>query len=360
MAGAGRDRLAPTEVLAVLAALLMFALGLAACGGAQAPRTAGKVHVEPEPDFALPSAAGGCDGATSLPGGGSQIPLTVSTVAGQVAESVNVCIEGQGPFPFVLDTGAGESTIDAQVAKRLHLSPAGPASHFAGVGCTGTAQPVTVDTWSVGGVDLVRQELTAATLPQIGGKGEPDGLLGSDVLSRFGAVRVDFSAGALVLPGPEGAPLSGSAPMTGPLGAPPPPLLTGGGQGSTIPLTVSPIPGDISLNVTVRFGTGPRRSFAVDTGSSQSVVATSVARAQSLAGTDLAQRQATVCSVITVPLVHSGPWSLPAFPLYPQLVGATGFGAIGAGGVQGLLGSDQLKRFGWVVFDYAGARMVLG
>ena len=49
----------------------------------------------------------------------------------------------------------------------------------------------------------------------------------------------------------------------------------------------------------------------VDTGSSQSVVASSVARAESLAGTDLAQRQATVCSTITVPLVHSGTWSVP-------------------------------------------------
>ena len=122
-----------------------------------------------------------------------------------------------------------------------------------------------------------------------------------------------------------------------------------------MPLTVSPLTGDISLSVAVRFGSGPRRSFVVDTGSSQSVVSTSVARAQSLPRTDLAQRQATVCSVITVPLVHSGPWSVPGHPLYPQLVGDTSFGTIGLGGTQGLLGSDQLKRYGWVVFDYSGA-----
>jgi Aspartyl protease len=326
--------------------------------GASAPHPH-RVHVEPEVMFALPPASLGCSGALALPGGASRIPMTVSTVAGQVSESVNVCIEGQGPFPFVLDSGAGESTIDARLAKRLHLPTAGQTTVFAGVGCTGTAQPVSVGSWNVEGLALAPQQLTAATLPEMGGKGEPMGLLGSDVLSRFGAVRIDLAAGSLVLPGPQGGPLSGFAPVQGPVGPPPPAVLTDG-QGTTIPLSVTPIPGDVSLNVTVRFGTGPKRNFTVDTGSSASVVASSVARAQSLAGTDLAQRQDTVCSVITVPLVRSGRWSVPGVPLYPQLLGSTNFGAISLSGLQGLLGSDQLKRYGWVVFDYTGARMVLG
>jgi len=286
------------------------------------------------------------------------VPLTVSTVAGQVAESVNVCIDGKGPFPFVLDSGAGQSTIDAGLGRRLHLSPAGPAGLFAGVGCTGTARPVAVGSWSLDGVSLAPQQLTAATLPQIGGKGQPAGLLGSDVLGRFGAVRIDFAGDALVLPGAEDAPLSGTAPYTGPLG-PPPAALTRG-KGTAVPLTVTPLPGDVSLNVAVRFSGGSAHSFVVDTGSSQSVVSTTVARAQSLGGTDLAQRQATVCSVITVPLVHSGSWSVPGLSLRRQLVGDTDFGTIGATGTQGLLGSDQLKHYGWVVLDFAGGQMVLG
>ena len=110
--------------------------------------------------------------------------------------------------------------------------------------------------WSLDGVTLAAQQLTAATLPQMGGKGEPVGLLGSDVLSRFGAVRIDFAAGALVLPGPEGAPLAESSPFTGPQG-PPPAALTGGESGTTVPLTVTPAPGDVSLSVAVRFGRGP-------------------------------------------------------------------------------------------------------
>ena len=98
----------------------------------------------------------------------------------------------------------------------------------------------------------------------------------------------------------------------------------------------------------------------VDTGSSQAVVASSVARAERLAGTDLAQRQSTVCSVITVPLVHSGSWSVPGQSLHPQLIGSTNFGTISLSGTLGLLGSDQLRRYGWVVLDYGGGQLVLG
>jgi hypothetical protein len=336
--------------------VLVLAALLSGPGGKPTPKST--VHVEPEVTFALPPATSGCHGATAAADGGTQVPLTVSVVAGQVAETANVCIAGQGPYPFVLDSGAGQSTIDAGLAHRLHLASAGQPTEFAGVGCTGTAQSVTVGSWSLDGVPLSGQQLTAATLPQMGGQGEPVGLLGSDVLSRFGGVRIDFTGGALVLPGPEGAALSQTVPYTGPKHAVPQVLLQGQ-TGVTVPLTVSPAPGDVSLGVAVRFDGGVRRQFVVDTGSSQSVVSSSVARAASLQGTNLAQRQSTVCSVITVPLVRSGNWSVPGVTLHSQLIGSTNFGA-GLAGAQGLLGSDQLRRYGWVVLDYAGGNLVLG
>ena len=350
----------PALAIVALVAIGVTVLALVLAALVSGPRhKATTVHVEPQVTFALPPAASGCSGAGAVPGGGEKVPLTVSVVAGQVAETVDVCIGNQGPYPFVLDSGAGESTIDAGLAHRLHLASAGTTTQFAGVGCTGTARPVTVGAWSLDGVSLASQQLTAATLPQMGGRGEPDGLLGSDVLSRFGGVRIDFDSGALVLPGPEGAALAQSSPYTGPTG-PPPTALTQGEAGITVPLTVTPDPGDVSLSVAVRLGHGPRHEFVVDTGSSQSVVSSSVARAQSLATTDLAQRQSTVCSVITVPLVHSGPWSVPGLALHPQLIGSTGFGTIGLSGTVGLLGSDQLRRYEWVVLDYAGGRLILG
>jgi predicted aspartyl protease len=343
------------RVAASLAALMTAATLLVGTLGS------GHVHVEPLVNFALPTASAGCGGATALGGGATRVPITVSTVSGQVAEMVNVCINGKGPYPFVIDSGAGESIIDAHLAATLGLSHAGSRTEFSGVGCTGKAQPVRMKSWSVAGVPLAPQTLSAATLPDFGVAGQPVGLLGSDVLSRFGAVRVDFAAQTLTFGGPEGPALSnGDEEVRGPTGPPPAAVLTQGEMGTTVPLTVTLTPGDISLNVRLRFGKGTYKDFIVDTGSSQSVVANALAKSARLAPSDLAQRQTTVCSTITAPLVHSGTWFIPGVVLHPQLLGSVNFGPIGAGGTAGLLGSDQLQRFGWVIFDYRGGRLVLG
>jgi hypothetical protein len=345
----------------VAGALIAFMVALSSLVGARVNAPRAHIHIEPIVNFALPPAAAGCGGATAFGGGAERIPITVSTVAGQVAELVNVCIEGRGPYPFVLDSGAGESIIDRRLAAELHLAHDGSPSEFGGVGCVGTAQPLGVTSWSVAGVTLAPQYLTAATLPDFGSAGQPVGLLGSDVLSRFGAVRLDFRAQTLTLPGAEGpAPPPNPPDVHGPTGPVPPAVLTQGQVGTTVPLTVVLTPGETSLDVRLRFAHRAARTFIVDTGSSQSVVAKSVAESDHLASTDLAQRQPTVCSTITAPLVRSGSWSIPGVQLHPQLLGAVNFGPIGADGTAGLIGSDQLRRFGWVIFDYSGGRLVLG
>ncbi len=329
--------------------------------GARVNAPAAHIRVEPIVNFALPPASAGCGGATDLAGGAARIPITVSTVAGQVSETVNVCIAGHGPYPFVLDSGAGESIIDRRLATRLQLAHHGSTIEFGGVGCTGSAQPVRMPSWSVAGVALAPQDVTAATLPDVGGAGQPVGLLGSDVLRRFGAVRLDFTAQTLTFAGPEGpVPPAVSPDVRGPTGPAPSAVLTQGEAGTTVPLTVVLTPGDVSLDVRSRFGQGPARTFVLDTGSSQSVVAKSLVKSAHLAPTDLAQRQPTVCSTITAPLVHSGPWSIPGVQLHPQLLGAVNFGPVSLDGTSGLIGSDQLRRYGWVIFDYSGGRLVVG
>ena len=319
------------------------------------------IRVEPNVNFALPPKAAGCGGATALAGGAERIPITVSTVAGQVEETVNVCIDGQGPFPFVIDTGAAGSFIDTRLAAQLDLADEGSSVSFDGVGCTGTGQVVAVASWSVGGVILAPQSLVATEQPGVGAARQPVGLLGSDVLSRFGAVRLDFKAQTLTFEGPQGPVIAAvDGEVHGPTGPLPPAALTHGQSGTTVPLTVVLTPGDISLNVSVRFGKGPAQDFVVDTGATASVVADSVVPGAHLAHSDLAQRQDSVCSIITVPLVHSGHWSIPGLALHPQLLGAANFGPASAGGIVGAVGSDQLQRFGWVIFDYSGGRLVLG
>ena len=267
-------------------------------------------------------------------GGAARVPITVSTVAGQVAELVNVCIEGHGPYPFVIDSGAGESIIDVGLASQLHLS----TPRIARASSTAWAVPGTrsrsgVPSWSVAGVALAPQSVTAATLPDFGRPGQPVGLLGSDVLSRFGAVRIDFTAQTLTLRGPAGTGPSNGARSgrTGRRARPPPPSLTQGETGTTVPLTVVLTPGDVSLNVrsavrsrAVRTLHRRHRLLPVRRGQRR------WPRVRIWPHSDLAQRQTTVCSTITVPLVHSGPWSVPGVALHPQLLGAADFGSIGA------------------------------
>ena len=66
------------------------------------------------------------------------MPLTVSSGdGGQVAATVNVCVDGHGPFPFLLDSGAGQTFINAGLAHRLHLATLGRESgHRAKVGAS--------------------------------------------------------------------------------------------------------------------------------------------------------------------------------------------------------------------------------
>ena len=310
-------------------------------------------------NFALPPTSAGCAGATKLSRGASSIPITVSVVKGQVEETTNVCLNGKGPFPFLIDTGAAFSVVATQVATLLDLPHVGPAGGAGGIGCALSTQPVSVISWSVGGVSLAPQTLVATTQPFFGVKGQPDGLLGSDVLSRFGAFRLDFAAKRLTLGGPEGRAPTGDLVVNGPTGPPPSSIVTHGQTGSTVPVTVMLSPAGTEMTVPLRFSKGPSLTFSLDTGTSQSLVSSSEAEARHLVGTNLAQVTSSVCSTTTVPLVHSGMWSIPGATLHPQLIESVPFNPA-AIGVYGTLGSDQLIRYRWVVFDYTGGRLILG
>jgi hypothetical protein len=314
-----------------------------------------KVHFTPNFNPKLPPAASGCHGAEALSGGGEKLPLTVSSGGdGLVAATVNVCVDGRGPFPFILDSGAFQTVIDAGLAHRLHL-PTISHSRATGIGgCIDQLSVVTADSWSVDGLSLAPQTFSADTETGQGGKGQTDGLLGNDVLSRFGAVRIDFDAGALVLPGPEGAPLSTSA-FTGPRGPVPTELTKG--QGVVVPAEASTGPVSDYLSVPVRFGGEPTNWFVVDTGTGRTTVDPWVSKEGSLRATDLTDLYGTVCSTLKAPIVHSGPWSVSGVTLRPQLVDSLGTGVSSDAGI---LGADTLAHEKWVVLDYTGGLVVLG
>ncbi len=319
------------------------------------------VKVLPNVDnFALPPTRAGCGGALQLPGGASRIPITVSEVKGQVEELVNVCVDGKGPFPFEIDTGAGISVVASSLATQLALPALGASATDDGIGCSFTVQPVAIAAWSVGGVNLAPQPVISGTLPDFGIPGQPVGLLGSDVLLRFGAVRIDFVHKSMILAGPEGGVPSGNVTAHGETGPLPTGAVLPGRRGTSVPTTVVLTPGAVAMDVRIRFGHGPSGTFNVDTGTTQSEVDSAVARSQHLVHTNLVQTTYSSCATINAPLVHSGPWSIPGVPLQPQLIESSPFGPATNQGVYGTLGSDQLIRFHWVVFDYTGGRLILG
>jgi hypothetical protein len=132
------------------------------------------------------------------PRGPATLPLQVVTGSnGQTAALVSVHVGASGPFSFILDTGASRSVISTQIANELGLPVSGTIGPVRGVGGVVARAPVTeVTQWRMGNVALPPTELVILDLG--GGRG-PDGLLGSDVLSHFGTVNVDFSRGVLVL-----------------------------------------------------------------------------------------------------------------------------------------------------------------
>jgi predicted aspartyl protease len=105
---------------------------------------------------------------------------------------VPVYIDGQGPYSFALDTGASHSVIDVRLAEKLGLQEDGPAVEMTGVVAASEAMPVVVSQWRVGDIRLPAHHLAALNLSELDRKTGIHGLLGSDILSRFGVITVDY------------------------------------------------------------------------------------------------------------------------------------------------------------------------
>jgi predicted aspartyl protease len=108
---------------------------------------------------------------------------------------VPVYINGVGPYLFALDTGAAKSVIDTAVANHLGLPDKGPLpGGITGVTSSGPASQVAVDNWRVGSLTLPSETAVTVALPAHQGGSGLDGLLGSDELSRFRVVTINYSS----------------------------------------------------------------------------------------------------------------------------------------------------------------------
>jgi hypothetical protein len=293
------------------------------------------------------------------------IPATVSVVHGQVGVFVGVCIAGAGPYPFLVDTGASTSEIDARLASRLKLPRVGTSQTFNGAGCITHAQGRATRSWSMAGLSLRPQTVMTLPIPSFGKPGEAMGVIGSDIWQRFGRLRIDFQRSELVVPVPEQPAPLGRTVIAQPASDPLPGALVRGGPASTLPMRVTASPQGVRVAISVAFAQGPVVPFIPDTGSTASVVAESVAKSARLKRLEQDDTQTTFCSLIVTPRVASGEWFIVSAlrgrrsyrgTLRPQPLDELDLG----GSWDGLLGSDQMERFKSVVFDYAGGRLALG
>ena len=125
------------------------------------------------------------------------VPLVVvKTKDGSTAALVRVFINGQ-LIPMLVDTGATMTVVNHTAARRLHLKTVGKPHEFCGVTGCAPAPRVRVSNWNVVGVPLPGAVVLSS--PIAGLNARPFGLLGSDVLSQFGSVTIDYRDKQLIL-----------------------------------------------------------------------------------------------------------------------------------------------------------------
>jgi predicted aspartyl protease len=159
----------------VLPVLLLLTAALAACSISLAtPEQAGQTTTSGKTTTVRVSILRGAGGSTLI--------------------EAPVYINSHGPFHFIIDTGASVSVIDTTVADQLGLTVVGSGQPVSGVGGVETATPVQVTTWRLGGLKLPSATVVKGSLPGAEHGQGLQGLLGSDILSRFGEVTVNYSA----------------------------------------------------------------------------------------------------------------------------------------------------------------------
>lgn len=120
---------------------------------------------------------------------------------------IPVMVNGEGPYRFVLDSGAGLTVISTEIVDRLGLERSGQLPAV-GTGGTEVGSFVVLDSVSVGDavmIDLVAGELDLSTLNQFVQE-EIEGILGYELFSRF-VVQIDYGDSLLTLFMPDYAEL---------------------------------------------------------------------------------------------------------------------------------------------------------
>lgn len=284
-------------------------------------------------------------GACSATGGSAPeanvsatVPLKVLTAPNAAIAVLPVSIDGHGPFPFALDTGASTSLMDTRTARKIGLAVHGNHS-AAGVACTTHVHEATIRHWSTGSLHLPADTVAVTDLAA-GRKGGLVGLLGSDVLGEYGTITVDYAAGRLRLGKAAGEHASRTTKVS---------LKIDRAQ-SGATLVLAPVKVD---------GHGPYR-FVLDTGAETSTLGLQVARKIRIRRTASHKKVTGVACSTQVQRARLRHWAVGRRQLPSSRVDVLRFAdAKGGSRLQGLLGSDVLSEFGRITIDYRAGTLVL-
>lgn len=138
------------------------------------------------------------NGGSVSTGSGQTTPVKIIHGGGGSAMVlIPITIGGKGPYNFALDTGAGISLIDSDLADKLGLQESGSSFQVSGVGGSQDITPVHVDSWAAGSIKFPSADIGKTGLPTFKQESDVQGLLGSDILSQFGRVTINYDTGQL-------------------------------------------------------------------------------------------------------------------------------------------------------------------
>jgi predicted aspartyl protease len=131
-------------------------------------------------------------------------PVSGYRIAFQDRLVTDVFINGHGPYTFVIDSASSRSIIYERARAQLGLKASEPDPIIVyGINQQARAMAIAPDRLNVGGQDIAG--LTMGVLPDTGESGDPDGVLGIDVLSRYFVVLDRGSMQLRLLPRDGGA-----------------------------------------------------------------------------------------------------------------------------------------------------------
>lgn len=260
-----------------------------------------------------------------------------------------VRINGQGPYPFLVDTGSGFSDIAPELSRQLHLPDASPlAGHSEGAGC-GKNQPpspsttprVQIGRWQLGSLQLPATDVVRAPAVNVSGSGL-DGRIGSDVLSQLSPLTIAYRTSRGILG--TTSPPSPSTPPAQP-----------------VPVKVLRIQGEVLVGVPAIIA-GHRYAFIVDTGAGRTDVTPSTAKELNLHVAERGLRLAGVTCSTQTNAVVLGNWQIGSvsLPTEDAVVGTLFDSGNGDQGLGGLIGGDVLSSYGTVTIDYTRQTLTLG